>query len=173
MKSTIYFSVCMFLVLCTTACRDEDRVRMPELQEGANMRVVLDPAKSSFKSSNLATSTVEFDAYSINTNLGKVEFIGSYFDKSANNTISNKVLLTLSQNDFANSKARGILTATQVATAFGLAGGINDIEKDDKVTIEPTVTLTDGRVFNKVNSAQSIVAGAYASFTVQFIAPVE
>jgi len=171
----------LFILLGVMACRDEDRIRIPKVQEGVNMRIVVDPAKSNFASSNLSSSTVEFDAYSINQNLSKVDFIGTYTDYKFNEkneiidtvVIADKLVLTLSGSDFTNGKARGVLTAAQVATAFGLAGGINGMGKDDQLTLSPVVTLTDGRVFSAENSAPSITAGANASFTVEFGAAVE
>ncbi len=165
--------ISIVLLLSTMACRDDDRIRFPEVKEGVNMRIVVDPAKSDFASSNLNSSTVEFDAYSINRNLSKVEFIGDYIDASEEDTVTNKIVLTLSAADFANGKARGVITASQVATAFGLAGGVGGMGKDDELVLFPTVTLTDGRVFSINNSAPSIGSGANASFTVIFGATVK
>ncbi len=168
------------MLLGAMACRDEDQVRMPAIQEGVNMRIVIDPAKSDFASSSLSNSTVEFDAYSINQNLSKVDFIGTYTDykfdeEEITDTVvtADKLVLTLSGSDFANGKARGVLTAAQVAAAFELTGGINGMGKEDELTLSPVVTLADGRVFSAANSAPSITAGVNSSFTVEFSTTVK
>ncbi len=165
MKSKLVY---IALLLGAMACRNEDRIRIPNVQEGVNMRIVVDPAKSDFASSDLNNTTFEFDAYSINQNLSKVEFLGSYIDASEEDTLAEKMVLTLAPSDFANGKARGVISAAQVASAFGLAGGVSGMGVDDELLLTPVVTLSDGRVFSAANSAPSITAGANSSFTVLF-----
>ncbi|MDJ1504635.1 hypothetical protein [Xanthocytophaga agilis] len=174
MKSTsAYYIILLVTSLFTFSCRDDDRIRIPQVEEGVNMRIIVDTDKSDFSSDDLSNSAIEFDAYSINQNLSTVQFIGDYIDASAEDTITGKLVLSLSQADFTNGKARGVITATQVATAFGLPNGIADMGEDDELILYPTVTLTDGRVFNIDNSAPSIGGGTNSSFTVIFGAVVK
>ncbi|HOY16329.1 MAG TPA: hypothetical protein PLC89_03510 [Haliscomenobacter sp.] len=162
MKSLHKFFLLSMLVLSLFACEDEDAIRIPEFLEGANMRIVLDAAKSSLRMSSISNSTIEFDAYSINTNLQKVEFIGAYVNKT--DTVENEVLYTLLPSAFVGGKARGVITAADVVKAFKLAG-ISSLSAGDLIFLETHVTLTDGRVFSAENSAPSILQGTYPSFT--------
>lgn len=151
------------LLLCGLfACEDEDAVRIPDFLEGANMRIVLDADKSSLKLANIGSSTIEFDAYSINTNLQKVELIGAYISKT--DTVENEVLFSMPGSAFVNGKAWGVITAADVVKAFKLAG-TSSLKAGDLISLETHVTLTDGRVMSPANSAPSIIQGQYASFT--------
>ncbi|MCU0355292.1 MAG: hypothetical protein MUD08_16385 [Cytophagales bacterium] len=169
----IYSSILLLAVASLVACRDESLIRMPEVQEAANMRIVLDPTKNTFDSGNISNSTMEFDAYSVNNNLSKVEFIGTYTDYKFDNAnrpidtvvIEEKLVLTLQPSAFVNGKARGVITANQVATAFGLTGGVNGIGARDEILLAPYVTLNDGRVFSYENSSPDLVSSANPSFT--------
>ncbi|WP_373550723.1 hypothetical protein [Haliscomenobacter sp.] len=151
-----------FLLCGLFACEDEDAIRIPDFLEGANMRIVLDANKSSLKLSAISSSTIEFDAYSINTNLQKVELIGAYIGKA--DTVENEVLFSLPGSAFVNGKARGIITAADVVKAFKLAG-TSSLQAGDQISLETHVTLTDGRVMSPANSAPSIIQGTNASFT--------
>lgn len=162
MKTAHKFCFLLLLTLGLWACEDEDAIRIPEFLEGANMRIVLDANKSSLKLSAINSSTIEFDAYSINTNLQKVELIGAFIGKA--DTVENEVLFTLPGSAFANGKARGVITAADVVKAFKLAG-TSSLNAGDLISLETHVTLTDGRVMSPENSAPSILQGAYASFT--------
>lgn len=171
----------LLAVASLVSCRNEDLIRMPKIEEGANMRIVVDPTKSTFDSKNISSSTMEFDAYSINNNLSKVEFIGTYTDYKFDNNnkpidtvvVANKLVLTLQSSDFVNGKARGVITASQLATSFGLTGGANGIGGKDEILLAPYVTLNDGRVFSNENAAPSLLGGTNSSFTVFFGAVVK
>jgi hypothetical protein len=166
MKNIIYILTLLSTILLISSCRDEDVIRMPELQEGVNMRLIVDPAKSFIDFENLGTTTYEFDAYSVNKNLQTVELIGTYIDASEEDTIRDRTVLTLRQADFPNGKARGVITPTMVASAFGIPGGVAGLGAGDILNMETKVTLTDGRVFTAENSAPSIALANNASFTV-------
>lgn len=162
MKTIHKFFFLSFLICGLFACEDEDAVRIPEFLEGANMRIVLDANKSSLKLANINSSTIEFDAYSINTNLQKVELIGAYISKT--DTVKNEVLFSMPGSAFVNGKARGVITAADVVKAFKLAG-TSSMKAGDLISLETHVTLTDGRVMSPANSAPSIAQGQYSSFT--------
>ena len=162
MKSLHKFFLLSMLVFSLFSCEDEDSIRIPEFQEGANMRIVLDANKNSLKISSIGNSTIEFDAYSINTNLQKVEFIGTYFSKT--DTVENEILYTLQPSTFVSGKARGVITAADVVKAFKLSNAAV-LKAGDKVTIETHVTLIDGRIVSPDTSAPSILQGNNSSFT--------
>jgi len=166
-----YFSYNLFVLaaLLTLSCRDEDTIRMPQLQEGVNMRVVADPEKSFINFQNLAAASFEFDVYSQNRNLQTVEFRGSYYDASEDVTSDTVVLATLTQSNFTNGKARVTLTPAQIAAAFNLPGGVIGLATEDIINLVTYVTLSDGRTFDYRNVAASIVRNpANASFTATF-----
>jgi hypothetical protein len=157
----------LLTALLVSSCRDEDMIRMPQLQEAVNMRVVIDPQKSYLDFQNLGTASFEFDAYSINRNLQRVDFIGTYITIGGD-TLERKTVKTISQADFTNGKARVVITPSEVATAFGIPGGVAGLAGGDVLTFETVATLTDGRTFSAANAAPSIISGANPSFTPVF-----
>ena len=167
MKKSLIYSFVLLLALLAASCRDEELVRMPQLQEAVNMRVIVDPQKSYLNFQNLGTASFEFDAYSVNRNLQKVDFYATYISL-AGDTIERKVVKSLTQADFANGKARVVITPTDVANAFGIAGGVAGLAGGDVLNFEPVATLTDGRTFSAENAAPSITGGNNASFTTAF-----
>jgi hypothetical protein len=155
--------------LLTFSCRDEDTIRMPRLQEAVNMRVVIDPEKSFINFQNLNTATFEFDVYSQNRNLQRVEFRGSYYDASEDATSDTVLVTTLAQADFSNGKARVALTPAQIAAAFNLPGGVGGLATEDQINLITFVTLNDGRTFSYENAAPSIIVNPNgSSFTSSF-----
>jgi hypothetical protein len=167
MKKYLVYSFALLSALLASSCRDEDMVRMPQLQEAVNLRVVVDPQKSYLDFENLNTASFEFDAYSINRNLQQVAFSGTYITLTGD-TLEPRVLKTLTQADFTNGKARVVITPTDVATAFGIPGGVAGLAGGDVVSFETVATLTDGRTFSAANVAPSIASGANPSFTPVF-----
>jgi hypothetical protein len=162
MKALHKFCFLGLLALGLFSCENEDLIRMPELIEGANMRIVVDASKKSFSLASIASGTVEFDAYSINTNLQKVEFIGNYI--SGKDSIKNQVLYSIAPSAFVSGKARGVISSADVVKAFKLADATK-MKAGDRIELQTHVTLTDGRVVSPANSAQSILQGVNASFT--------
>ncbi len=167
MKKYLVYSFALLSALLASSCRDEDMVRMPQLQEAVNLRVVVDPQKSYLDFENLNTASFEFDAYSVNRNLQQVAFSGTYITLGGD-TLEPRVVKTLTQADFANGKARVVITPTDVATAFGIPGGVAGLAGGDVVIFETVATLTDGRTFSAANVAPSIASGANPSFTPVF-----
>ncbi|MBD0255496.1 MAG: hypothetical protein ICV83_07225 [Cytophagales bacterium] len=169
MKRYLSYSLLMLSALLTLSCRDEDSIRVPQLQEAVNMRVVIDPEKSFINFQNLNTATFEFDVYSQNRNLQQVEFRGSYYDASEDATSDTVLVTTLSQADFSNGKARVALTPAQIAAAFNLPGGVGGLATEDQINLITFVTLSDGRTFSYQNAAASIVVNPNgSSFTTTF-----
>lgn len=169
MKRYFSYSLLALSALLTLSCRDEDAIRMPQLQEAVNLRVVVDPEKSFINFQNLGTASFEFDVYSQNRNLQTVEFRGSYYDASEDQTSDTVLVATLTQSDFTNGKARVTLTPAQIATTFNLPGGVSGLATEDVINMITHVTLNDGRTFSYENAAPSIAANpANASFTSYF-----
>lgn len=168
MKNTYLIRLLILSLFALIACRDDDEIRFPELQEGANLRVVPDPDNSFIDFTDLENSSYAFDVYSINENLQKVEFFVSYYDISADSNYAEVVAETLTAADFENNTPRVTLTAGDLAGLFDLPGGAEDLGGADLFNFRTVVTLTDGRVFEAANSAPSITAGNNPSFTALF-----
>lgn len=167
MKKYLLPSFTLLLALLASSCRDEDLVRMPALQEAVNLRVLVDPEKSYLNFRDLGTASFEFDAYSINRNLQRVDFYATYITLTGD-TLEPKVVKSLGQSDFVNGKARVTITPADVASAFGIAGGVAGLAGGDVLNFQPVATLTDGRTFSAENAAPSITGGNNASFTAAF-----
>jgi hypothetical protein len=165
MKNIVSITAVLIAALLISSCRDEDEIRMPNLLPGANMRIVVDVEKGYLNFEDLANASYEFDAYSVNNNLQKVEFLGTYIDVSEGDTIPNRVVLTLNPADFANGKARGVIRPEQIASAFTIPGGVSGLGAGDLLNLKTVVTLTDGRTFSADNSSLSITNGPNSSFT--------
>ena len=152
-------------------CRDEDAIRIPENQTGANMRIVVDPDHSQINYQTVSTDYFAFDAYSQNTDLNTVEFSATYGGET-------KVFATFHQADFADGQVHVELNASDFATLFNNPGFV-DGSGGGNFVIKPKVTLNDGRVYpgwvhlsatdSISNLATSIVgsSGVGGAFTIQ------
>jgi hypothetical protein len=156
-------------VLSAIACRDEDAVRFPKLQEGVNARLVLYPERSFLNFADLSTASIAFDVYSI-SQIDEIVYSATYRDASLPQKIYDPVeLITVPGSAFVNGKATEFeLTAAEIAAKFNLAGGIAFLDGGDSFTFTASAKLKDGRVFDGNNSAPSITQGTNASFTQQF-----
>lgn len=165
---TIY-PLILGLAAVFSSCSDE--TRFPEFQDGANMRLIIDPNKSFINFDDLSTASVEFVAHSINNNIDKVEIFATYFSQVNGKHEDSLVVLTITQSDFVNGKTpTQVITATQLANDFGLENGLDDFGGGDSFTFYNVVTLNDGSVYSIKNSANSIVNNPSSSFTASFVA---
>ena len=175
MKNISFLLLCMILMGIVAGCRDEERIRIPEFPNGANMRIIMDPDHNRIRFDHLDTDVIAFDAYSQNTDLDLVEFIATYKGIS-------RVIATYHQADFSDDgKVRVELKATDFATAFGVPGFLDGSEGGN-FQISPWVTLTDGRMYpdwirisetdSILNIATSVQAAASSAFTMQVLASI-
>ncbi|AHM62444.1 secreted protein with Por secretion system C-terminal sorting domain [Flammeovirgaceae bacterium 311] len=140
-------------------CEDEDAVRVPELREGASLRVVFpDPLLSFFNFENPETSRVQFDLYTQNSNIDSVNIYATFTDVSEVPSVTypitpagqpqrRQLVKTYRQSDFDSEGAlrNATITLGEVAAAMGLE--LSDIEGADVVNFYNQVVLTDGRRF--------------------------
>lgn len=170
MKKLIrYTCIALFSMLAIVACRDEDAVRLPKFEEGVNARVVLYPDRSFLNFADLSTASIAFDVYSV-SDIEEIVYSATYKDASLPQKVYPSVeLITVSGSEFANGKATEIeITASEIATKFGLSGGIGFLDGGDSFTFTASAKMKDGRVFDGANSAPSITQGNNASFTQTF-----
>lgn len=175
MKNLKYKTILIATLLaCVVACRDEDVIRFPDLEEGATARVVLYPERSFINFDNLSTASIAFDIYTVNNNISEVVYEATYVDASAPEDVYESVdVITVLGADFLNGKATEVeISAEDLAAAFELPGGATYFEGGDNITFKARVVLNDGRVIDESNSAPSITGGGNSSFTTQFVAYV-
>lgn len=177
------FLISLFTILLLIKCTDDSKIRLPELPDGVNLRVVVDPAHSGIFTDKIATDYLAFDIYSINKDLADVQL---FVTKGS----ERKLAKSLTQADFDNGNGKVHLEfkAGDFATLFN-DPGLGNGSKVGNFTFNPLVKLNDGRVYpsfvrfldsvivdNKpvarldsvINLAPSITGGAFASFTLAF-----
>lgn len=127
------------LISVATGCKDEDKIRIPEVQTGANLRLVLTPGHDNIQSTEVATDYIEFTAYSQNTDLSSVEIYIHYKNQR-------HLFATYSQADFNDGSVTGQFDGADLAGWFGVPG-FGDGSRGGNFTLRPRVTLNDGRVY--------------------------
>jgi hypothetical protein len=172
MKIFKYTIALALTLLVAASCRDEDAVRMPDLQNGVNARVVIDKGNSFFSLGDIDNTFISIDIYSINTDLEEIAYNGTYTDVSEGTKSTVKTAFVVPASAFSNGKATIQIKAADIATAFGLPGGANALGGGDSFTLSPAAKLKDGRIVTPDNSAPSIQGGTNASFTASIIFPV-
>jgi hypothetical protein len=173
MKIFFKYTLALALTLLIAAsCRDEDAVRFPELQSGVNARVVIDANNSFFSLGDISSAFIGVEIYSKNTDIVKIDYIGTFTDVSEGTKVTGKTAFTVPGSAFSNGKAVLQIKASDLAAAFGLPGGATDLGGGDSFSLAPYVTLSDGRVVSPENSAPSIQGGTNGSFTAEVILPV-
>jgi hypothetical protein len=156
-KILLYTSMLFLSAAVLMGCEDEDAVRVPELREGASLRVVFpDPLLSFFNFEDPSQSRVQFDLYTQNNNIDSVNIYATYTDASAGVVYpvtpkgqeqKRQLIKTYRQSDFGSdgSVQDAAITLSEVAEAFGLS--LADVEGADVVNFFNEVVLTDGRTF--------------------------
>ncbi len=132
------------LIVCTVlafSCSDESRI--PEFENGPNVRIILDPSSAEINSaSDLSQVKVKFDLYSENSDLSVVDL-----RVQLNETGTPVSVIKFSQADFDNGgkMIKGAeLTLAQVADALDLPGGSADFESEDVLTFFNFTTMMNG-----------------------------
>lgn len=138
MKTLSYF-LALAVISVLIACEDEDKIRIPEFQTAANMRLVVDPDHTQINFQTVTTDYFAADAYSENKDIDKVEITVQYQDQI-------KIMQTWSQADFEDGHARMEFDANDFATAFGVPGFV-DASNGGNFAVRPIVYLTDGRIY--------------------------
>jgi hypothetical protein len=160
----------MLFAMVAFACSDESRI--PEFENGPNVRIIPDAASSKINStSDLSQVKIKFDLYSENNDLNVVDL-----RVQLNGTGTPVSVIKFTQADFDNGgeMIKGAeLTLTQVATTLNLPGGLTGFKKDDKLTFFNFTTMMNGVTYpsptagnNNTNLSPAIKgANATGSFT--------
>ena len=169
LKYILFIIVTSFIFF---GCEDDEAVRVPEFQNGANVRLQLAPESQSINFADLQNSALTFSVYSENDNIEEIEITGTYYNFELDSAFEKRVLVTLAQNDFNNGMVEDISFSTEdLAAIFEVPGGIDGIGGGDRFDIFNKTTLTNGLVFpdttirDKLNVEQGIITGESSSFT--------
>ena len=186
MKNIKYLILIVGLVLAFQSCEDESKIRFPEFEDAANMRIQIDPDYSSIDASDISNGKLVFSVFSENTNIESVVISSVYYSFQNDSTTAPVEVLSLSQSDFnaADGEIRNReFTAQFLAEKFGLPGGSGDLSGGDRFDFFNVTTLTNGMVFpdtilsetdhETVNVTPNIINSAgTSSFSVGFTAYV-
>jgi len=185
MKNIKYLILIVGLVLAFQSCEDESKIRFPEFEDAANMRIQIDPDYSSIDASDIANAKLVFSVFSENTNIESVVISAVYYSFLNDSTTAPVEILTLSQSDFDVEGAIQNLEFTSqfLVETFGLPGGLGDLSGGDRFDFFNVTTLTNGMVFpdtilsetdhETVNVTPNIINSAgTSSFSVGFTAYV-
>lgn len=185
MKNYKYLILIIGIILAFQSCEDEDKIRFPEFEDAANLRIQLNPDYSSIDASDIANAKLVFSVFSENTNIESVVISAVYYSFQNDSTTAPVEMLTLSQSDFDAEGAirNSEFTAQFLVEKFGLPGGINDLGGGDRFDFFNVTTLTNGMVFpdtilsetdhETVNVTPNIINSAgTSSFSVGFTAYV-
>ncbi|MBL0745201.1 hypothetical protein [Chryseolinea lacunae] len=171
MKIFLKYSLLVATTLIfTVSCRDEDKIRMPEIQDGVNARVVVHSDKSVLNFLDITNASMVFDIYSQNSDIKEITYSATFTDATfPTQKFPTVVIKKVAGSAFANGKASDLqVTATELAAAFDLPGGATYLSGGDNFTFFSSVELNDGRIINAANSAPNITTGTNASFTSTF-----
>jgi hypothetical protein len=167
------FLLTIATMLILVSCRNEDAIRFPAFEDGANVRVVIDPNASFFNFENLDAARFKYDVYSANTNIEKVD-IFIYFVPINGDPQVKKLLETFTQADFdaGNGKISREYTAQEMVDLFEL-GSLDQLAGGDAFNFRNETTLTNGRVFSDstiVSEAPAFGTNRPGSITANIIA---
>ncbi|MDX2247755.1 MAG: hypothetical protein SF052_13305 [Bacteroidia bacterium] len=147
-KLSIFFIFLLLVLALISGCRQEDAIRFPELEDGANVRIVIDPNASFFNFENLASAKLVYDVYSENKNIETVEIYAYFVPINGDPTIK-KLFETYTQADFdaGSGKIHKEFSAQYMVDFFSL-GSLDNLSGGDGFNFRNVTTLTNGRVFS-------------------------
>jgi hypothetical protein len=148
MKNIIYKSLLAFMILTAAfSCRDESLVRIPPLESGPNVRLVLQTPSINFFG-DLTTAIIEFDTYSESKNLQLVDIRVFLASGGVNSDTVSAVTFTQADFDNKNGVIKGTkLALSDVATAIGVPGGLAGLQGADQLIFLNYTTLTNGATY--------------------------
>lgn len=144
-----------FSLLTFNACvpEDEQGGGFPELQDAANMRIIVDQNFSSINADDPSSARVVFDVYSENIGeVEKVELFADFFDFSEGTTSDRVFLKAIPVSSFSEGvSSQFSISFDEFKTALGLQDA--DFDGLDQVTIYNETTMKDGRVYPQTFAA--------------------
>ena len=158
MKFLKYSFILSIVTLLAISCSRNSDV-FPELQKGANVRLIKDANFPVFiDAENIPNSRIVINGYSENDDIEKIELFLNYAGASIDTLV---LLKTIQGSEISNGLLPELnFTTQQLADAIpGFA--ITDMGAGDKLDIVNVTTMNDGRVYPN----QDIIAGTEISGT--------
>ncbi|MEQ9468451.1 MAG: hypothetical protein RLN88_13645 [Ekhidna sp.] len=165
------------------SCKDDEAVRVPELEEGVTMRVDVNPNQSFLDFADLSNAYVEFDLFTVSDFIDKIDIYIQYSNLRQDSVYNTVLWQTIQGSDFdSEGSIRNVTLETQdlldlyeIASSDTLSGG-------DVITFFTYTTTDDGRIFpdtvlqgtdfEGVNVDPSFAINSTSSFSSGFIAYV-
>ena len=182
MKKIKYLLPIIGIILAFQSCEDEDKIRFPEFQEAANVRIQVSEDYSFLDASDIPNAKFVYSIFSENTNIETVIISGEYYNLENDTTYERREIIRYTQADFdANNGSiyDEEFTTQFLAEKFGLPNGVSDLSGGDLFNFDNITTLTNGMQFpdtilsetpyETVNVTPNILqSAATTSFTATF-----
>ncbi|GEM_PF-2837743 len=174
------YIIILFLISCSfLSCEEE--TRLPEFEEGATMRIQVDPAYSFFNFAEIDEAKLVYSLFTVNDNLDRTEVYVDYYSFGQDSTYDTRLWATYTPGDFDSEGAIREVTITSQEFAEFMGLTVDDLSGGDRLDFTNFTYLTDGRVFpdtvlkdtdyEAINIETSIVnSAATTSFSVGFTA---
>ncbi|UII27081.1 hypothetical protein LVD15_01260 [Fulvivirga maritima] len=133
--------------IAAAACQDDDKVRVPDLEDGANVRIQLDADFTNLNFDDIASAQIQYNVFSENENIESIAITMVYNNAQTGEVSDSIPVVTYTQSDFQNGAIMNeTWTAAELASLIGLSGP-EAFNGGDYMEFFNTTTLTDGRVF--------------------------
>jgi hypothetical protein len=134
-------------LLLLVSCKDDDAIRVPELEDGATFRIQVEPEFSFFNFAEIASAKLVMNLFTVNDNIEKSEIYMEYFNLGNDSTYSRRLWRTINPNEFDDEGAIYDVefTSQDLSSLFNI--DIADITGGDRLDVFNFTYLTDGRVF--------------------------
>ncbi len=166
----LHFLFLLALTWGLTACEERDRA-FPEfgdddVKTGAYARLIGD-VRGIFDFFNVADSEIDFDVEFYDVNEGRditsYDWTASYVNNSGGDNVGPVPVLSIPSssftvNDFGLPATTVRFDLGEVLSALGLSE--DDINGGDAIRFESSLTLNDGRKFDRFNTGANIISGA-------------
>ncbi len=144
-----YLLLIAILPVLFFSCEDEDAIRVPELQNGATMRIQVNPDNSFLNFAELSTASIIFNLYSVNLDeIARTQIFLQYVNLAQDSIYDRVEIFNFTPGDFDSDGAiKGItFTTADLLTAYSIASQ-DTLGGGDILNFYNVTTMTDGRVY--------------------------
>ncbi|MBL6447876.1 hypothetical protein JMN32_16265 [Fulvivirga sp. 29W222] len=174
----------MLFVTVFFGCEDEDAQRIPDFEEGVNVRFTFpDPALTLFNFDDLTTAKIRYNVYSESLdNITSVSLQYQYYDSEEDSTYTKREIRSYTPASFGDGQIIGEeITASELVSNLGLT--LDSLSGGDQFLFFNYITDIKGRVYpdtvftyddtDYLNVTPNVLnASATTSFTTSFSALV-
>ncbi len=141
------YSTLIFTIALLMSCVDDEKVRVPELGTGANVRIQLNSEFTNLNFDDIENAKVQYSVFSGNTDIETIEITVVYNNAVTGNESDPFPVKIYTQADFVDGVIRDeVLDADELASIVGLASP-SEFNGGDFLVFSNVTTLSDGRVF--------------------------